>query len=151
MSVSRCNNLMDFRRLARRRLPAPMFHYIDGGADDEWSLRNNTEAFNRYELLPSQLRESYLGTRFDNGARGSFWATQAAIEVEGRSVRLGWSPTSGPVAGYGVFVARNGAGFGAMPESMAGRVDSSQAWTTSARNPLPGLLLSSRHSSPRSP
>ena len=34
-----------------------MFHYIDGGADDEWSLRNNTAAFERYELLPSQLRD----------------------------------------------------------------------------------------------
>lgn len=45
-------------------------------------------------------------------------ATHAAIEVEGRSVRLGWSQTSGPVAGYGVFVARNGADFGAMPESI---------------------------------
>ena len=34
-----------------------MFHYIDGGADDEWSLGRNTEAFNDYELLPSQLQD----------------------------------------------------------------------------------------------
>ncbi len=46
---------MDFRRIARKRLPAPVFHYLDGGADDEWTLARNTEAFNDYELLPSQL------------------------------------------------------------------------------------------------
>ena len=46
---------MDFRGIARRKLPAPVFHYLDGGADDEWSLRRNTDAFDDYELLPSQL------------------------------------------------------------------------------------------------
>jgi L-lactate dehydrogenase (cytochrome) len=34
-----------------------MFHYIDGGADDEWTLRRNTSAFDDYQLLPSQLRD----------------------------------------------------------------------------------------------
>jgi len=48
---------MDFRRIAKRRLPAPVFHYIDGGSDDEWSLRRNTTAFEDYELLPSQLSD----------------------------------------------------------------------------------------------
>jgi L-lactate dehydrogenase (cytochrome) len=48
---------MDFRRIARRRLPAPVFHYIDGGADDEWSMRRNTEAFNDYELQPAHLSD----------------------------------------------------------------------------------------------
>jgi L-lactate dehydrogenase (cytochrome) len=33
-----------------------MFHYIDGGAEDEWSLDRNTDAFNDYQLLPSQLQ-----------------------------------------------------------------------------------------------
>jgi len=48
---------MDFRRVARRRLPASVFHYLDGGADDEWSLGRNTDAFDDYELLPSQLSD----------------------------------------------------------------------------------------------
>ncbi len=55
MKISDCNNIMDFRGIARRKLPAPVFHYLDGGADDEWSLRRNTDAFDDYELLPSQL------------------------------------------------------------------------------------------------
>ncbi len=48
---------MDFRPLARRRLPAPLFHYIDGGADDEWTLRYNTRAFENHQLMPNQLRD----------------------------------------------------------------------------------------------
>jgi L-lactate dehydrogenase (cytochrome) len=48
---------MDFRRIAKSRLPAPVFHYIDGGADDEWSLRRNTDAYDDYELLPTHLSD----------------------------------------------------------------------------------------------
>ena len=57
MGIDRCLNIMDFRRIAKRRLPAPVFHYIDGGADDEWSMRRNTDAFNDYELLPAHLSD----------------------------------------------------------------------------------------------
>ena len=57
MGIKQCNNVMDFRRLAKRNLPAPVFHYLDGGADDEWTLRRNTDAFDDYELLPSQLSD----------------------------------------------------------------------------------------------
>ncbi len=57
MSLARCYNIADLRLMAQRRLPAPMFHYIDGGADDEWTLRRNTSAFDDYELLPGQLKD----------------------------------------------------------------------------------------------
>lgn len=56
-SLRACNNVADLRRRACRKLPAPMFHYIDGAADDEWSMHHNTQAFNKYELMPSQLRD----------------------------------------------------------------------------------------------
>ena len=52
-----CHNIHDIRLLAKQRLPAPMFHYIDGGADDEWSMRRNTEAFEDYQLLPNYLKD----------------------------------------------------------------------------------------------
>lgn len=48
---------MDFRRIARKKLPAPIFHYMDGAADDEWTYRRNTSAFDDYELLPAQLSD----------------------------------------------------------------------------------------------
>lgn len=57
VKFSHCNNLMDFRGIARRRLPAPVFHYLDGGADEEISLARNTDAFRDYELLPAQLHD----------------------------------------------------------------------------------------------
>jgi len=73
MSLDRCYNIADLRQLARRRLPAPMFHYIDGGADDERSLARNTNAFDDYEFLPRVLQDiaqidlstSILGSRID--------------------------------------------------------------------------------------
>jgi len=57
MQIGKCNNLMDFRLLAKRNLPAPVFHYLDGGADDEVSLARSVAAFDDYELLPSQLND----------------------------------------------------------------------------------------------
>jgi L-lactate dehydrogenase (cytochrome) len=53
--LQRCFNIEDLRREARRKLPAPIYHYLDGGADDEVSLRRNTSDFDRYALLPSVL------------------------------------------------------------------------------------------------
>jgi len=42
MRVQDCYNFHDFRRLAKRRLPGPIFDYIDGAADDETTYRRNT-------------------------------------------------------------------------------------------------------------
>jgi L-lactate dehydrogenase (cytochrome) len=63
-------NIADLRRLARRRLPRAVFDYIDGGADDERTLRANSRAFDRVTLCPRcavstptcDLRTTVLGT-----------------------------------------------------------------------------------------
>jgi L-lactate dehydrogenase (cytochrome) len=55
MGLNQCHNVEDFRRLAKRRLPGPIFHYIDGAADDEVTLRRNTEAFDSCDLVPNVL------------------------------------------------------------------------------------------------
>lgn len=55
LKLARCHNVGDLRRRARAALPAPLFHYMDGGADDEWSLRNNSAAFARHMLVPDYL------------------------------------------------------------------------------------------------
>ena len=55
MRVDQCNNVADFRELARRRLPAPIFHYIDGAADDEVTYRQNTTAYEQCDLVPNVL------------------------------------------------------------------------------------------------
>ena len=56
MRLRECHNFHDFRRLAQRRLPSPIFDYIDGGADDEVTLRQNTASFERCDLVPNVLR-----------------------------------------------------------------------------------------------
>ncbi len=55
MRLTQCHNFQDFRTLARKRLPGPIFNYIDGAADDEVTYRANTSSFDRCDLLPSVL------------------------------------------------------------------------------------------------
>lgn len=47
----------DFRRLAERRLPRPLFDYIDGGAIDEQTLRANSDAFRSVLLNQRVMRD----------------------------------------------------------------------------------------------
>ncbi|MBC6442193.1 MAG: alpha-hydroxy-acid oxidizing protein [Rhodobacteraceae bacterium] len=55
MGLNACHNFRDFRDLAKRRLPGPIFHYIDGAADDEITYRRNTTAFDDVDLVPNVL------------------------------------------------------------------------------------------------
>ena len=72
MSLNNCYNFDDFRKLAKK-LPAPIFHYIDGGADDETTLRRNTDSFLNCDLVPNilasvgqpDLSTTVLGTKID--------------------------------------------------------------------------------------
>ena len=57
MKLSDCHNFEDFRKLAKKKLPSPIFHYIDGGSDDEITLNRNTSSFNDYDLIPSVLND----------------------------------------------------------------------------------------------
>lgn len=57
MGIQHCHSFNDFRQLAKKRLPAPLFHYIDGGAEDEWTLKRNTEAFEQVALVPNALAD----------------------------------------------------------------------------------------------
>ena len=55
MKLKDCYNFQDFRKLAKRRLPDPIFNYIDGAADDEITYNRNTTAFNEIDLIPNIL------------------------------------------------------------------------------------------------
>jgi isopentenyl diphosphate isomerase/L-lactate dehydrogenase-like FMN-dependent dehydrogenase len=73
VAFPRVLNIDDLRRLARRRLPAVVFAYIDGGAEDEMTLRDNCRAFSDIAFRPRQcvavpacdLRTRVLGTDLD--------------------------------------------------------------------------------------
>ena len=55
MRLQQCHNFHDFRELARRRLPGPIFNYIDGAAEDETTYRRNTAAYETCDLVPNVL------------------------------------------------------------------------------------------------
>jgi isopentenyl diphosphate isomerase/L-lactate dehydrogenase-like FMN-dependent dehydrogenase len=66
-------NIADLRRLAQRRLPRAVFDYIDGGAEDEVTLRGNCRAFETITFRPRgavatphcDLRTTVLGTTLE--------------------------------------------------------------------------------------
>src|SRR6266545_1342350 len=70
---ARALNVADLRRLAKARLPRVVFDYIDGGADDEVTLRENCRIFEKVTFRPRNavatstcdLRTTVLGTRLD--------------------------------------------------------------------------------------
>lgn len=55
--LARAANIADLRTIARRRLPAGIFDYIDGGAEDEVTMARNSAAFERWQFVPRVLRD----------------------------------------------------------------------------------------------
>jgi L-lactate dehydrogenase (cytochrome) len=56
MRLKHCHNFHDFRKLAKQRLPSPIFNYIDGAADDELTYRRNSRSFEECDLVPNVLK-----------------------------------------------------------------------------------------------
>ena len=56
MNLKDCHNFRDFRKLAKKKLPSPIFHYIDGAADDEITYQRNTSAYHDVDMVPNVLR-----------------------------------------------------------------------------------------------
>jgi L-lactate dehydrogenase (cytochrome) len=56
-SIDHIHSVDALRTLARRRLPRPIFDYLEGGADEEWSLARNIDAFADYEIVPDVLTD----------------------------------------------------------------------------------------------
>jgi len=93
-------SIEDLRQSARRRLPLAIFDFIDGGAQDEVTLRHNVEDFRRLSLLPRVLTDvasrdqsvTLLGQRFETplilaptGLPGVVWpngAMEAALAAD---------------------------------------------------------------------
>ena len=73
MGLKDSYNFEDFRKIAKKKLPAPIFHYIDGGSDDEVTLKRNTDSFSKCDLVPNilasvgepDLSTKVLGTKID--------------------------------------------------------------------------------------
>jgi L-lactate dehydrogenase (cytochrome) len=53
--LAACHDIADLRAAGRRLIPRPVFDYVDGGADEDLSLRANTEAFRQFRFQPRTL------------------------------------------------------------------------------------------------
>ena len=103
--IDRCLNVADFQALARARMPRPVFAYLEGGAEDETTMRRNRDAFADLALLPRALNDV---SRVD-----------ASVELFGQ--RLAWPLVTGPTGMPGLFhpdgeigIARAAAATGAL-------------------------------------
>ena len=93
MRLKDCHRFGDFRELARRRLPSPIFNYIDGAADDESTYSRNTKSFDDCDLVPNVLRGSkeidmsveILGQKLDLPIYCSPTALQRVFHHEGEN------------------------------------------------------------------
>ncbi|MDE2451674.1 MAG: alpha-hydroxy-acid oxidizing protein [Gammaproteobacteria bacterium] len=54
-NANRALNIADLREIARRRVPGFAFEYVEGGAEDEATLRRNREAFTALRFVPQTL------------------------------------------------------------------------------------------------
>jgi isopentenyl diphosphate isomerase/L-lactate dehydrogenase-like FMN-dependent dehydrogenase len=94
LSASRVVNIADLRRLAKRRLPRMVFDYIDGGADAEITLRENSRVFEDVTFRPQcavalgacALQTKVLGQELDVpfllapvGSSRMFWPRGEAV------------------------------------------------------------------------
>jgi L-lactate dehydrogenase (cytochrome) len=53
--LAACYDVADLRRVARRRIPRPVFDYVDGAADEELAVAANASAFRAWRFLPRVL------------------------------------------------------------------------------------------------
>jgi isopentenyl diphosphate isomerase/L-lactate dehydrogenase-like FMN-dependent dehydrogenase len=73
VKAPRVLNIADLRRLAKKRLPAVVFDYLDGGSDDEVTLRENARAFEDITFRPRSavptpaldIGTTVMGVNFD--------------------------------------------------------------------------------------
>src|SRR3569832_1350540 len=84
-------NIADLRRMARTRLPRVVFDYLDGGAEDERTLRDNVRAFRRWNFRPQG------GVKLP--------ALDLGITVMGQT--LAWPAMAAPI-GYSGLMLRDG-------------------------------------------
>ena len=56
-------SLNDFERIARRRLPRPIYGFVSGGTEDGVSLANNRDAFRHWGFIPNVLQDTSRRTQ----------------------------------------------------------------------------------------
>ena len=73
MGISQALNIHDLRKLARRRLPRMVYDYLEGGSEDQVTLKANREVFETIRFAPRTLvdvsqrsqKVTLFGTSYD--------------------------------------------------------------------------------------
>ena len=89
--LERAVNIADLRRMGRARLPAVVFDYLDGAAEDEVTLRDNMRAFRRWQFRP----------------RLGFEIPTVDLSVTVMGQKLAWPAMAAPI-GYSALMHRDG-------------------------------------------
>jgi len=113
--LKNCYRTDDFRQLAKQRLPAPLFHYIDGGSDDEITLARNTSAFDTCDLVPNvlagvdqvDLSTEVLGQKLDMPLFFSPTAMQRLFHHEGEWALASAAESMGTMFGISTIGTRS--------------------------------------------
>lgn len=125
MRLTNCHNIDDFRALARRRLPWPVFDYIDGAADDEVTRRRNRSAFDDCDLVPRilagvesvDMRTTLFGRELAMPLFLSPTALQRLFHWQGERAVLRAAATAGTMAGISSLATISLANAGALTEA----------------------------------
>ncbi|HEX5459048.1 MAG TPA: alpha-hydroxy acid oxidase [Steroidobacteraceae bacterium] len=100
---ARALNIGDLREIARRRVPGFAFEYVEGGAEEEATLRRNREAFGALRFVPQTLVDT-AGRSLETSVFGRRAAAPLVIAPTGLN---GMLHPQGDLA-----LARAAAGFG---------------------------------------
>ena len=125
MRLKNCYRTADFRQLAKQRLPAPLFHYIDGGSDDEVTLERNTSSFDSCDLVPNvlagvdaiDLSTEVLGQKLDMPLFFSPTAMQRLFHHDGERALADVATELGTMWGLSTIGTRSIEEMGAMSRS----------------------------------
>ena len=86
-NTARVLNIADLREVARRRVPGFAFEYVEGGAEDEATLRRNREAFGAFRFVPQTLVDT-AGRSLETSLFGRRCAAPFAIAPTGLNSML---------------------------------------------------------------
>lgn len=95
MRLAEALNINDLRTMAKRRLPRMVFDYIDGGADDEVSLRHSVTRYDDYQLTWRALRDV---TSIDTSTRIMGQETRLPFFISPTATTRLFHPSEGELA-----------------------------------------------------
>jgi L-lactate dehydrogenase (cytochrome) len=136
--LTKCGDIDDVRRLAKRNLPGGVFDYFDGAAETEWSMANNSAAFERVHLTPRVLVDvSQIDTSVTvMGTRMPFPFAFSPTGFTRIATSAGETAVARVAARYGVPYTLSTLGTRSIEEVAAARASVATGGTAASTSPL---------------